>query len=140
MFVLLGDPALRLPQVADDIAMDHVVTGSSVAVRGTLPDRMRGATVRVSIVRSAASSPLDLEKVPARPGPQRDEAMLTNHRRANRFEVVAERVAAKGTRFGLTLTLPKDLPRGKLRLRVVATTDDEELICVQSLEVIRRKE
>ena len=140
MFVLLGDPALRLPQVADDIAMDHVVTGSSVAVRGTLPDRMRGATVRVSIVRSAASSPLDLEKVPARPGPQRDEAMLANHRRANRFEVVAERVAAKGTRFGLTLTLPKDLPRGKLRLRVVATTDDEDVIRIQSLEEIRRKE
>ena len=140
MFTLLGDPALRLPQVADDITLEGVAAHGPLLVRGTLPDRMRGATVRVSVVRSPASSPPDLEPMPALPGPRRDRALLANHRRANQFEVIAGEVVAEGTRFGLTLTLPKDLPKGRLRLRVVATTDDEGVIRVQSLEAVRGKE
>ncbi len=141
MFTLLGDPALRLPQVADDITLDRVkriAPGTSIRVRGTLPDRMRGATVRVSLMRSPASGPLDLETVPMKAGRDKDKALLANYRRANRFEVVGERVVSEGTTFTLSLDLPKELPRGRLHLRLVATTETEEVIRVQSLEVIRR--
>ena len=143
MFTLLGDPALRLPQVADDITLERpkpIAPGTSMRVSGTLPDRMRGATVRVSLMRSPASIPLDLETVPSKPGPERDGVLLANHRRANQFEVVGRTVVSKGTTFALSLDLPEGLPKGRLILRVVATADAEEVIRVQSLEVIRRGE
>ena len=140
MFALLGDPALRLPRVAEDIALDAIEPGNPLAVRGTLPQRMRGAKVRVSLERSPASSPLDLEAVPALPGPRRDKVLVANHRKANRFEVVGAPADVKGMRFSASLDVPKELPKGKLRLRIVATTDDEQVIRVQSLEAIRRDE
>jgi hypothetical protein len=140
MFALLGDPALRLPQVADDIALESAIEGDTLAVRGTLPERMRGAKVHVSLERSPASIPLDLEAVPAMPGPKRDRVLFGNHRKANRFEVVGASAEVKGTRFAVSLDVPKVLPKGKLRLRIVATTGDEQVIRVQSLEAIRRGE
>ena len=142
MFALLGDPALRLPQVAADIALESpkpIAAGKTFRVRGTLPDRLRGATVHISLVRSPSSSPLDLESVPTSPGPRRDEVLLANHRRANRFEVVSKKVVSKGVAFAVSLHVPAKLPRGKLSLRVMAATGDEEAIRVQSLEVIREE-
>ena len=107
---------------------------------GTLPTRMRGATVRVSHVRTAASSPLDLDPVPARLGTERDKVLLANHRKANQFEVVSDQIASKGTAFALRLEVPEKLPNGRLSLRVGATTGEEVVIRVQSLEVVRRGE
>ena len=98
---------------------------------------MRGATVRISLVRTASSSPLDLEPVPARLGTERDKVLLANYRKANQFEVVSEQAASKGTAFALRLEVPEKLPKGRLNLRVVATTGEEVVIRVQSLEVVR---
>ena len=121
----------------DGVVLDTVEKANPLVVSGTLPERMRGATVRVSLVRSAASSPVDPETVPTRPGPERDKVLLANHRRANQFEIVSKQIRVKERQFRLTLDVPKDLPKGKLRLRVVATTDAEVVIRVQSVEVIR---
>ena len=128
--------------MADDIALDAwtpSTPGKPLAVRGTAaraPARRDGARL---LERSPASVPLDLEAVPALPGPRRDKVLLANHRRANRFEVVGARAGRRG-RVRATLDLPKELPRGRLRLRIVATTGEEQVIRVQSLEVIRREE
>src|SRR5690606_24381178 len=52
MFVLLGDPALRLPQFAEDIALNpiaEVKPGETITLRGRVPERLHGASLRVQV-------------------------------------------------------------------------------------------
>jgi hypothetical protein len=140
MFALLGDPALRLPRVAEDVVVEPlgaVAPGKALVVRGRLPGRLRGAEVRVTLRRSPASVPLDLEPVPPRPGPPRDRVLVANHARANRFEVAGATGRARGESFEVRLPVPARLPAGRLSIRVVATKDDREGLCVQFVEVTR---
>src|SRR5262249_26387110 len=66
MFVLLGDPALRLPRT-DEIRLDvtkSVSIGQKLKVRGELPTGMRTASVKVSLERLPARVPAGLVAVP----------------------------------------------------------------------------
>lgn len=146
MFVLLGDPALRLPRVDDDITIDvekTITAGKTLSFHGSLPQRLREAKIRVTLERSAGSSPDELEPLPAKPGPGRDRVMMKNHQRANRF-IVAEPVVvafeARGVRwFHGSVMLPTKLPWPRLILRVHAATAKGEALAVEVLAV-RREE
>src|SRR6202035_5336870 len=123
MFVLLGDPALRLPETAGGIRLEPLpglAPGKTFTVRGWLPERLRGGSVRVSLERSPASLPAGLLPLPAKPGAERDRVMLANHRRANRFAVAEKEAAARGLAFEATLEVPAKLPCPGLVLRVYA--------------------
>jgi hypothetical protein len=140
MFVLLGDPALRLPEMADDIRLQPVCdvsAGKSLIVRGQLPKPLANAHVRVTLERSADSVPEGLEPLPKFPGPQRDRMMLANHRLANRFVVAKQEVSARGNEFTATLEVPAKLPWPKVLLRVYAHTEKEEGMVVESRRVLR---
>jgi hypothetical protein len=142
MFVLLGDPALRLPQVADDIALDveqTVTPGRALRVAGRLPDRLWGAKVTLSLERSPGSVPAGLEPLPAA-GPARDRVMLANHRRANRFAVVEATVPARGGAFEARLEVPAKLPWPRLALRVYAASATGEALAVRPLRVAAEEE
>src|SRR5262249_6231855 len=76
MFVLLGDPALRLPAVPPDLelkAPSMAAAGETLRIQGQLPARLRGAKVRVSVERPVSSQPPDLEPLPKS---ERDAVML----------------------------------------------------------------
>jgi hypothetical protein len=129
MFVLLGDPALRLPDLPHDVTLrapETVAAGATLSVSGTLPARLRGASVRLTLERPASTEPLGLEPLPRTPGPARDRVMLANHERANRFAVAAAEVVARDGRFTARLAVPAKLPWPHLVLRAYAATEREE--------------
>jgi hypothetical protein len=126
MFVLLGDPALRLPTLPADVKLQtssSVRPGATLAVTGMLPPRLAGARVRVTLERTAGSVPLDVEPLPGKAGPARDRVIRANHERANRFELATAEVDAKESRFTLNLNVPEKVPGNELILRAYASTD-----------------
>jgi hypothetical protein len=138
MFVLLGDPALRLPHVATDVKLSEtgsVAAGETLTVRGTVPARLKGARVRLTIERPVSSTPADLEMVPEKPGSDRDKALLANHERANRFALVSTEAVVRDGRFEARLDLPAKLSWPRLIVRAYAATDDEEGIGVLPVNV-----
>jgi hypothetical protein len=136
MFLLLGDPALRLPVVADDLELkpaDDLRPGGTLTVRGQVPRRLAGARVRVMLERSVASEPADLEPLPRDAG--RERVMQANHERANRFVLASAEVVADKETFEVRLELPVRLPWPRLLLRAYATTDEAEGLTVLPLAV-----
>jgi hypothetical protein len=140
MFVLLGDPALRLPEMPADVRLAKLpalAAGKPFAVGGTLPARLAGARVRITLERSPASLPAGLAPAPRQPGKARDGILLANHEKANAFAVCAEEVKAKAGAFAARLRVPEKLSWPKLVLRVYARTQQNESMVVQPLNVTR---
>ncbi|MGL4550487.1 MAG: C25 family cysteine peptidase [Gemmataceae bacterium] len=128
MFVLLGDPATRLPAVDDDIDLtvpEEVTPGGVLRLRGTLPERLSGAAVEVVVERTPASAP---------EGPAAGEG-VEDFERANRFEVARTTLLTRGRRFGTELGLPESLPWRKLIVRVRAATATAEAVTARRIGV-----
>ncbi|MFO0875941.1 MAG: C25 family cysteine peptidase [Gemmataceae bacterium] len=142
MFVLLGDPALRLPQVRDDIewtVSESVRPGQVLRVSGKLPAELAEAEVQVSLERTPASVPYDLEPVPA-DGIARDRALQNNHARSNQFTLVRGQVRATGGTFETALRVPPRVPGTRVILRVHASQGRQEALAARSLKVIAPEE
>jgi hypothetical protein len=140
MLVLLGDPALRLPEMPGDIRLRQplrLTPGKPLLVRGSLPPHLRGAQVTAVLERPPSSQPEGLLPVPEKPGAARDRALLANHARANDFAVVCSETTARGNDFALRLEVPVKLPWPGLLLRVRARTRHSEAMAVQRLGVSR---
>jgi hypothetical protein len=138
MFVLLGDPALKLPVLPADLELktdDAAAPGTTLTLRGTAPARLTGARVRVTVERPVSSAPDDLESSPKDAGPARDETLMRNHERANRFVVAAAETTVRDGRFTIKLDLPAKLPWSRLTIRAYAATDAEEGMGVLPLDV-----
>jgi hypothetical protein len=139
MFVLLGDPALRLPRLPTDVKLDcssRIRPGQELIVEGTLPNRLQGAKVHVTLERTPGSTAPDLEPLPAT-NPARDRIMLANHERANRFVLAAADVDARGVSFTAKLNVPDKVPGKKLILRAYAATEQDDGQGVMRLEADR---
>ncbi len=142
MFVLLGDPALQLPQVENDLGLTvdrEIRPGATLTVRGMLPPRLHGASVRVTLDRPPSSTPLGLEPLPSRFGPQRDQILRANHRKANQFTIAEVTVLPPRDHFQIDLQVPKELPWARMILRIHAQKGEEESLEAASLTV-RREE
>jgi hypothetical protein len=141
MFLLLGDPALKLPTVAADIELKvdgKCAAGETLTVMGTLPKRLQGAEVRVTLERPVSSLPPDLEPLPKEgPAATIERLMLANHERANRFELAASAATARDVHFTMKLQLPEKLPYPRIIVRATAAMDREEGLGTQVLEVGR---
>jgi hypothetical protein len=137
MFLLLGDPALRLPVMTEDVKLkaDAVVPGTTLTVRGEAPARLNGANVKLTLERPVSSLPDDLQPLPRDPGPVRDRVILANHERANRFVLKEAECRVHDGTFEARLEAPAKLPWPRLILRAYAATDDEEGMGVVMLDV-----
>lgn len=136
MFLMLGDPALRLPQMPADLevsAEGSVTPGEKLTVSGNLPKRLHGARVRVTLERTVNSVPDGLEAMLKAPARERDRAMLANHERANCFALTDSECTEKDGRFQATLDVPAKLPWPRLILRVYAANEREEGMAVRTL-------
>jgi hypothetical protein len=137
MFLLLGDPALKLPVIASDVELKvtgDVKPGATLTVAGKAPPRLSGAKVRVTLERPVSSAPPDAEKLP-KDGAERDRVMLANHERANRFALQTVEAEVRDGRFEVKLEVPEKLTYSRLILRAYAATEKEEGMGVQSLDV-----
>ena len=141
MFVLLGDPALKLPLIAPDVrvqAEGDPAPGATLTVKGTLPERLKGAKVRLTLERPAGSAPPDLEPLPKDDPAAAERVMLANHERANRFVLASADGDVKGDRFEAKLTLPAKLPYKRVVVRAYAATDGADGLGVAVLELKER--
>lgn len=147
MFLLLGDPALRLPRMAPltltlsptgrgegEEAAKTVSPCEKLTVSGKLPECLAGARVRLTLERTVNSVPADLEAIPPGPAARRDRVLLCNHDRANRFVLAASEGTVKDGRFQGTLDVPAKLPWPHLILRVYAANEREEGMAVRELQ------
>jgi hypothetical protein len=137
MFVLLGDPALKLPILSDDVRLEAgpaVAAGKTLEVTGDVPDRLAGAKVVVTLERTPSSEPADLEPLP-KEGSERAKVMLANHEKANAVVLARQETEARGGRFVAKLMLPDKLPWKKVVVRAYAATDRAESQGVLALPV-----
>jgi hypothetical protein len=143
MFLLLGDPALRWPQLPADIDLEvegAIAAGQAIRVRGTLPPRVAGGKVWLTLERPMTAPPADLLPLPAAPGPERDRVLLVNHERANDPVVARRELSAREARFDTQLTLPDNLPWPRLILRAYAVSDQGDATGVCPLTVATRND
>jgi len=140
MFLLLGDPALRLPALPADVqlrAEGEIVARNTIAIHVELPERLATAKVRLTLERPPSSEPVELAPVPKKPGPERDRALATNHERANRFVVVTKELSVGERQFETKIQLPDELPWPRLILRAYAATAKAEGIGVRAVPVVK---
>jgi hypothetical protein len=139
MFVLLGDPALKLPRITDSVKLQvqgKIEPGAMITVSGTVPDNLNGGTVRLTLERPLTGEPLDMKPLPPE-ATERVKVMRENHERANRFVVQEDKPSVKDGHFEAKLRLPDKLPWAKLVLRAYAATDKNESLGVLVLEVAK---
>ncbi len=110
-----------------------VSAGDKLIVNGSLPKRLAGARVWLTLERTVDSIPKDLEPIPPAASAPREQVRLSNHERANRFVVAASEGTVKDGRFQGTLDIPKQLPWPRLIVRVYAANEHEEGMAVQTL-------
>ena len=141
MWMLLGDPAMRLPTVPVDIALktaEPVTAGKSLTVSGVLPVRLKGVTVHVTLERPLDSAPVDLETLPPdTPGNQqaRQRVFMANHDRANSFVLASADVKAFGTEFTCSFAVPGNLPWKRLNCRASAMQSGQPALGVITVPV-----
>lgn len=131
MWMLLGDPALRLPLDAPALELevqadDGTKPGARILVRGTLPSSMRATDVPVEITleREYGQLPATAPPLPSQAGDARDAAMLERHAAAHDPVVLRESVVGRAGAFEGTVVLPEGIPGTKVRIR--ATIDTPE--------------
>jgi hypothetical protein len=137
MFVLLGDPALRLPVVPTDVKLTvagKMQAGGTITVTGDVPDRLAGGKVRITLERLLTSEPADLQPLPERKD-ERAKVMLDNHQRANRFALVEREAAVEDGRFEVKLEIPEKAPWPRLLIRACAATDRHEGLGVLAVDL-----
>jgi hypothetical protein len=141
MFVLLGDPALRLPRMDSDVVLStekKIVPGEKFAIRGTVPQRLAGARIRLTLERTVDSKPENLQEVPNSTranAAERDRILLANHERANRFVLDKREAKVEDGCFQATLEAPAKLPWPRVVVRAYAANSSAEAMTVQVLEV-----
>jgi hypothetical protein len=130
MWMLLGDPALRLPVVPLDVALRslEIVPGKTIEVRGSVPPRLSDASVHITLERPLNSSSPDLDEVPPK-SPEnlgvRQRVFVSNHLRANSFELASAEVRASGNEFAASFLTPANIPWTNLVLRAWAIAGSE---------------
>ncbi len=138
MWMLLGDPALRLPLVPLDIRLEvpeTVAAGQRVAVHGVVPERLADATIRVTLERPAGSKPLYREKLPERGDQNRERVASENNQRVNNVVLAATEAKPNGKRFDCSLELPGQVPWSNVVVRAWATTKTEAALGVATVPV-----
>lgn len=137
MFLLLGDPAIRLPSMthALDLAVSgRVAPNEFLTLRGAVPPSLRGATARITVERPMMSRAPNLEDLPSDPA-RRRAVMLANHRRSNQFVLNETTARLEGDKFELRVRLPAALPADKIVIRLYAATDRADALAVRTVPV-----
>lgn len=137
MWLMLGDPALRLPIDMPSINLatrDSALAGGSVTITGTLPPALASVVVRLTLERPLGSLPSDLATLPVGSAPA-GQLLLANHRRANDYVLQARELQPADRQFHCVWKLPKSLPWPRLVVRAVATTDGQSACGVLTLPV-----
>ena len=131
MWTLLGDPALRLPILPLTISMKATNSASParrINIEGKLPEKLAGATVRVTLERTIGARPGDLQPLPSSESAgaaERDRIAAENNRKMNSRVIATATATAEGTRFACSLEVPANLAAATVVVRAYAEAGDE---------------
>jgi len=141
MWMLLGDPALHLPIVPVDIALEagtNATPGKPIKVSGTLPARLLGATVQVTLERPTGSMPAGFQKL-ADAAPEnrveRERVAAENYNRANQVVLAKAEIKVIGNRFECVIEALSQLPWPQVVVRAYAATERDAALGVLTLPV-----
>jgi hypothetical protein len=141
MWLLLGDPALRMPVVPTDISIQPpqaISPDKDIEIRGQLPVRLKDATVRLSLQRPLTSKPASQAEIPPNSSENRqarEQAFVARHQSANSLMLTTAETKAAGDHFTMSLKAPTDLPWSNVVIRATATASNEAAIGVISVPV-----
>ena len=138
MWMLLGDPAMKLPDPPAEIRLEtpaEITEATTIAIRGALPSAFPGTQVRITLLRPMSGQPLDIQPVPEVPPEARSRAILANHDKANAMVLLTKDTTARHGRFEVQLDLPKKLPWPRVILRAQAIHDDADALGAMSVPV-----
>jgi hypothetical protein len=144
MWMLLGDPALRLPLVPLDLTLKSsapVIPGRTIKVDGTLPMRLLGASVQMTLERTIGSVPaVGFQKMPDSTPEHRlehERVALENHRRANGVILGATNIESSAAQFTCSIEAPRQLSWSKVVVRAYASTTNDAALGILILPVGR---
>ena len=137
MWMLLGDPAMRLPLRLPSIRLDAVDSakpGKSVKVRGSLPADFKGTTLHLILERPMGSTPPGLQHLPKEPD-KASAIIMANHDRANSLVLEKRDIEARDGRFEAEFLIPETAPWTRVTVRAYAATKDQSVIGVLTLPI-----
>ena len=137
MWMLLGDPALRLPVCPPSIRMatkDNIAAGKEIEVTGVLPPEFARAAVKLNLERPTGSMAIELEPLP-KDAAKAGLVMLANHEKANTVVLATAEVQSLDGRFRWSVKLPENLPWSRVTVRATAVTETKMAIGVLVLPV-----
>jgi hypothetical protein len=137
MWMLLGDPAMRLPGLPQTIRLvtkGSAAAGGALTIAGHLPASMPRAQVRVTLERSFTSAADGLEPLPADPK-EKARVMMANHERAHRVVLAQDDLQASDGAFQATLAIPAWAAGKRLIVRAYASAGRIESLGVHSFQV-----
>src|SRR5262249_49758466 len=141
MFLLLGDPATHFPAMANALKLavsGAAKPGSQLRVSTSVPESVKGSTVRVTLERPLSSVAANLLPVPAKvDASEQRRIVLENHRRANEFVLSQAQAAVKDGRCEATIEIPRDCAWDRVILRAYVGSDGTEAMGVLNLKVER---
>jgi hypothetical protein len=139
MWLLLGDPAMRMPIVPTDITIETpqpITAAKDFEVRGSLPGRLKGATVQISLERQLISRAAEQTEIPPQTPENRsarERAFIDRHQGANSFVLTTVETKAAGDKFAASIQAPPTMPWSNVVVRVTAALSNETgmgVICV----------
>lgn len=139
MFVLLGDPALRIRYVPHRARL-RIAPSSSPRPGGRLTVTARIPTPAAGLARFTLETRRSvilgrLRPVPPDTDPRRDRVLLDNHRVANDKVVATRLVSYQGGRARVTLPVPRHLPPGTYYVKLYAQDGRTDALGSQSVEL-----
>jgi hypothetical protein len=137
MWMLLGDPALRLPLRLLTIRLetsDIPAAGKMIKVRGSLPVKFPGTMVRLTLERPLNSTAPGLEPVPKDAAEAR-AVILRNHARANTLELETIESKVVDGQFEGSFKLSDPLPWQRLTIRAIAIAQTDSALGVLTLQI-----
>jgi hypothetical protein len=140
MWMLLGDPAVRLPLRRPTIRLEAAGTaspGATVKVTGSLPAALAAGPVRLTLERPLGSRTPGLEPVP-KDAAKVKAVLLANHEKANNVVLKSCEVQPRDGKFEGTFELPAQLPWPRLTVRAVAANESESALGVLTLPVAKK--
>lgn len=122
MWMLLGDPAMPLMPKPPHIELKATVSGTSLAVSGSVPAAFAGSTVRLTLERHPGAVPARLPTVPAT-GASRIQATRDRRRLATEVSFASADTKSDAANFTANIPIPDDAPARPWTLRAVTGAD-----------------
>jgi hypothetical protein len=129
MFVLLGDPAFKLPAVGHRLKLEmaaEVSPGAKVTIQAAIPRELVGAKGFLTLERAPTDPPAGLKPLPPEGDADREAVMVANHEASNRTVLASQAVQVAGDSTRVEVEVPSRCPWERLCVRLYVATEQAD--------------